>query len=78
MIANLLNTLTGLVLAYGVVLYPTWIEQQYLPLLVFAALIFVFPLWARRSDPHSWYSNVNMTLAVALALLSLQRARSPR
>ncbi|MCK9514797.1 MAG: hypothetical protein WCZ18_00060 [Ottowia sp.] len=71
MIANLLNTLVGIVLAYAVVLHPTWIEQQYFPLLGFAAVIFVLAIWARLSDPHPWYSWVNMVLAVLLGILAL-------
>lgn len=71
MIANLINTLAGLVLAYATVLHPTWVQQQFLPLLVFAAIILVMAVWARFSDPHPWFSWVNIVLAVALAILAL-------
>jgi len=70
-IPNLINTLAGLVLVYSVVLHPTWVEQRYVPLLGFAAVIFVMALWARRGDPHPWFSWVNIALALVLALLSL-------
>lgn len=71
MIANILNTIVGVFLAYAVVLHPNWIEQQYFPLLGFAIVILALALVARRSDPHPWYSWVNLVLAVALGLLSL-------
>ncbi len=71
MIPNLINTITGLVLAYAAVLHPTWIEQRYLPLAAFAAIILVMALWARRNDTHPWFSTVNIVLAIALGLLSL-------
>lgn len=71
MIANILNTLVGLALACLTVLKPLWIERQYLPLLVFAAVIFLLAGWARRSDPRKWFSSVNIVLAVLLAILAL-------
>lgn len=71
MIANLLNTLVGLVLAYATVLHPTWIEQRYYPLLAFAVVMLVLALWARRTDPHPWFSWVNIVMSVALGILSL-------
>lgn len=71
MIPNLINTLTGLVLAYAVVLHPTWVGHQYLPLSAFAAVILLMALWARRSDAHRWFSDVNILLAVGLGILSL-------
>ncbi|MEB2286396.1 MAG: hypothetical protein B6D46_00290 [Polyangiaceae bacterium UTPRO1] len=71
MIANIINTVTGLVLLYATVLRPTWVEHRYLPLAAFAAVILVMALWARRSDAHPWFSSVNIVLAVALGLLSL-------
>lgn len=71
MIANLLNTLVGLVLAYVVVLDSSWVEHRYFPFLAFAAIIFVLALWARRSDPQRWFSNVTIAMAIWLAVLSL-------
>lgn len=71
MIANLINTVVGLVLAYATVLHPTWVEQRYFPLLGFAAAIIVLAAWARRTDPHRWYSTVNIVLGVALGILAL-------
>lgn len=71
MIPNLINTLTGLVLAYAVVLNPTWIERRYFPLLGFAAVMLVMALWARRSDAHAWFSTVNIVLAILLGALAL-------
>ena len=71
MIPNIINTLVGLFLAYLVVLRPLWAERQYFPLLVFAAVIFAMALWARRTDPARWFSNVNIVLAVLLAIMEL-------
>lgn len=71
MIANIINTLVGLFLVYLVVLRHQWVEHQYFPLLVFAAVIFALALWARRTDPARWFSNVNIVLAVLLAILAL-------
>lgn len=71
MIANLVNTLAGLVLVYSVVLHPAWIEQRYFPLMGFAGLMLVMALWARRSDPHPWFGWTNIVMSVALGLLAL-------
>jgi len=71
MIPNIINTLVGLALACLTVLEPRWVERQYLPLLVFAAVILVMALWARRSDPARWFSGVNMVMAILLAILAL-------
>ena len=71
MIANLLNTILGLVLAYATVLHPSWIEHRYWPLLGFAAGFLVLALWARRSDPQRWFSTVNIALAIALGVMAL-------
>lgn len=71
MIANLINTVAGLALVYATVLHSTWLEQRYWPLLGFAVVILVLALWARRSDPHPWYSTVNIVLAVGLGVLAL-------
>lgn len=70
MIPNILNALVGLVLAYAVVLRPTWAEQRFVPFGAFALAILVLALWARRSDARRWFSNVNIVLAVILGVLS--------
>lgn len=71
MIPNIINTLVGLALACATVLYPRWIEQQYLPMLIFAAVILVMAIWARRSDHDRWFSTVNIVMAILLAILAL-------
>lgn len=71
MIPNLINTILGLVLVYATVLHPAWVERPYFPLAAFAVLMLGMALWARRSDSHPWFSNVNTVLAVALGVLSL-------
>ncbi|HET7261491.1 MAG TPA: hypothetical protein VFK60_06655 [Casimicrobiaceae bacterium] len=71
MIPNIINTIVGLALAYVVVLHPTWAGQRFVPLGVFALVILVMALWARRSDARRWFSAVNIVLAVVLGLLSL-------
>lgn len=70
MIANLLNCIVGLALVFVVVVHPTWAEQRYVPFLVFAAVILVLALWARASDARRWFSNVNVVMAIGLAILS--------
>lgn len=71
MIPNIINAITGLALVYATVLHPTWVEHRYFPLAAFAAIILVMALWARRTDPHPWFSGVNIVLAIALAVMSL-------
>lgn len=71
MIPNLINTIVGLVLVYATVLHQTWVQQRFLPLGVFAIIMLVLALWARRSDPHPWFSDVNIVLAIGLGVLSL-------
>lgn len=71
MIPNLVSTITGLALAYVVVLHPAWVEHQYLPLAAFAIIILIMAVWARRSDAHPWFSSVNILLAIGLGILSL-------
>ncbi len=71
MIPNIINTIVGLVLAYVVVLHPTWAEQRYVPLGLFALVIVVVALWARYSDARRWFSTVNMVLGIVLGVLSL-------
>ena len=71
MIPNIVNTIVGLALAYVVVLHPTWAEPRFVPLGVFALVILVMALWARRSDARRWFSTVNIVLAIVLGLLSL-------
>jgi hypothetical protein len=70
-IPNLINTVVGLALVYATVLHPTWIEAGYGPFAVFAIVILVMALWARRSDSLRWFSNVNIVCAIALGILSL-------
>lgn len=71
MIPNLINTIVGLVLVYATVLHQAWVEQRYFPLAAFAIAMLILALWARRSDAHSWFSGVNIVLAIALGVLSL-------
>lgn len=70
MIPNLLNCIAGLALVYAVVVHPTWAEHRYVPFVAFAAIMFVLALWARAGDARRWFSNVNIVLAIALAILS--------
>lgn len=71
MIPNIINTLAGLVLACLTVLKPLWVERQYFPLLIFAAVILVMAIWARFSDPQKWFSSVNIVMSILLAILAL-------
>lgn len=70
MIPNLINTAVGLALVYATVLNQTWVERRFLPLGVFALVILVMALWARRTDSQGWFSAVNIFLAIALGVLS--------
>jgi len=63
--------LSALVLAYATVLHPTRVEQRYPPFAGFAVVILAMAMWARRSDPHPWFSSVNIVLAITLGILSL-------
>jgi len=71
MIPNLINTLGGLALMYAVVLHAAWVEQRYFPLAAFAVVFLVMALWARRTDPHPWFSWTGIIASVALGILSL-------
>lgn len=71
MFANLINTLAGLVLMYAVVLHAAWVEQRYFPLMGFAIVFLAMAIWARRSDPHPWFSWTGIICAIALGILSL-------
>lgn len=71
MIPNLINTVVGLALVYATVLHSAWIEQGTFPLAGFALVILVLAVWARFSDPHPWFSNANIALAIALGAMSL-------
>jgi len=68
MIPNLANTFIGLLLIYAAVLNPSLLAGRFLPLLIVAVAVLSMAIWARRSDDHPWYSNVNITMAVLLAV----------
>jgi len=67
MVANLFNTVLGLMLVYSAVLDPSLTANRPSLLLVVAGLIFVAAWVARRTDHHPWQNNTNMVLAVLLA-----------
>jgi hypothetical protein len=71
MIANLLNTLVGLWLAY-MAIFPeaTGADRDTLVLIAAAGTI-VLALWARRSDASAWHSSTTMTTGMLLAFLDI-------
>jgi hypothetical protein len=69
MIANLVNTALGIALVYVAVLRPVMLLDNR-ALLAAAIAIFALALWARRTDPARWYSNTDVSLALALLLLA--------
>jgi hypothetical protein len=70
MIANILNTLLGLVLVYAAVLKPELVDGQPVNLLVAAFVIAGCALWARSSDRMSWFSITNIVAGALAALLA--------
>lgn len=71
MIANLLNTLVGLWLAY-VAIFPDAAGPYRDRFVLIAAIgTIALALWARRSDVSAWYSSTTIAVGVLLALLGI-------
>lgn len=69
MIANLLNTVLGLWLAY-VAIFPDGFGDGRERLILGAAIATILlALWARRTDAAHWQSNTSVTTGALLALL---------
>jgi hypothetical protein len=74
MIANIANTLFGLVLVYSAILAPAPLRDTPWVLLASGAAIMVLALWARHSDRLKWFNLVNIVLGAALLLLGIAHA----
>jgi len=70
MVANIVNTLIGIVLVYAAVLKTNLVEAQPVNLLVASILIVGCALWARTSDAMGWFSATNVAMGVAMAVLA--------
>lgn len=74
MIANIANTLLGLVLVYSAILAPAPLSDSPWVLLASGAAIMGLALWARRTDRLGWFNLVNSILGAALLLLGIAHA----
>jgi hypothetical protein len=71
MLADLLNTLVGLCLAYAAI-FPTALgTSRDRFVLTGAILTIVLALWARRSDASTWQSTTAVATGVLLAILAI-------
>lgn len=73
MIANILNTLLGLVLVYGAILAPAPLQASVWFLPVAGAAIVGLALWARSTDRIKWFNLTNTVLGAALLVLAASR-----
>lgn len=74
MIANLINTLIGLVMVYASVLDPHLVARGTLTLFFLGVVILGLSMWARMTDSASWFSQTNIVVGVGvLALAGLQQ-----
>jgi hypothetical protein len=74
MLANLINTLIGLVMVYAAVLQPQLVAPNTVTLFFVGLMILGLALWARMTDSASWFSQTNIVLGFCVfALAGLQR-----
>ncbi len=71
MIANLLNTLVGLGLAYAAIFPGALGTGRDRFGLIAAGLLILLALWARRSDLSPWQSTTTIAIGVLLAVLTV-------
>jgi hypothetical protein len=71
MLANLLNTLVGVCLAYAAIFPTTLGTGRDRFVLIGAILTMVLALWARRSDTSTWQSTTAIVTGVLLAILAI-------
>ena len=77
MLADLLNTLVGLCLAYAAI-FPTALgtgRDRFV--LTGAILTIVLALWARRSDSSTWQSTTTVATGALLAILAIVHQVTP-
>ena len=71
MIANFLNTLLGLWLAYAAI-FPDTLGKGHDRVVLIAAIgTVMLALWARRSDASAWQSTTTIVAGVLLAFLEV-------
>ena len=71
MLADLLNTLVGLCLAYAAI-FPTALGTGRDRFVLTGAIVtIVLALWARRSDSSTWQSTTAVVTGVLLAVLAI-------
>ena len=73
MIANLLNTLVGLSLAYSAIFAPPAGEMNNIALAVSAVAVIVLARWARQTDMAAWHSAANPVLGAILLFAAVLR-----
>lgn len=74
MLANLTNTLIGLVMVYAAVLQPQLVAPNTVTLFFVGLMILGLAIWARMTDSASWFSQTNIVLGFCVfALAGLQR-----
>lgn len=73
MIANLLNALVGLWLAYSVVFATPAGEVSNIALAVSGIAVVAFAAWARQTDAAGWYSATNLVLGGIVLLGAVVR-----
>ncbi len=71
MIANLLNTLVGLGLAYAAIFPSALGTSRDRFGLVAAVVMIILALWARRSDLSPWQSTTTIAAGVLLAVVTI-------
>lgn len=70
MLANLMNTLIGLVMVYAAVLDPRLVAPEALTLFFLGLIILGFAIWARMTDSASWFSQTNMFVGFGVVALA--------
>jgi uncharacterized membrane protein SirB2 len=76
MLANLMNTLIGLVMVYAAVLNPRIVAPETVTLFFLGLIILGFAIWARMTDSASWFSQTNVVVGFCvLALAALQHMK---
>jgi len=73
MIANLLNILVGLWLAYSAIFANPAGAMNNVALAGAAVAIIVFAVWARQTDSLGWQSGTNIVLAAVLLVVAVAR-----
>jgi hypothetical protein len=73
MIANLLNILVGLWLAYSAIFANPAGAMSNVALAAAAVAVIVFAVWARQSDSLRWQSGTNIVLAAVLVVVAVAR-----